>query len=60
MNEEPSFTQLAEMDELNLLLLDLEMMDVKVLGRRYTWYHPNGIVMSRIDRAFVSEEWIQN
>jgi len=29
----------------------------KVLGRRFTWYHPNGRSMSRIDRMLISEEW---
>jgi len=35
--------------------MDLE--DLNVLGRRFTWYHPNGCSMSRIDRVLVSEEW---
>jgi len=26
-------------------------------GRKFTWYKPNGLVKSRIDRFLVSKEW---
>ena len=34
-------------------------MDVLV-DRKYTWYKSNGTAKSILDRALVSEEWIQN
>jgi len=43
----------------NEFLRDVELDDLNLLGRRYTWYHSNGIAMSRIDRVLVSEEWTQ-
>jgi hypothetical protein len=36
----------------------MELVDLPVLGRKFTWFHPNGRSMSRIDRALVSEDWI--
>jgi exonuclease III len=40
---------------------DLNMIDLPLLGRRYTWFHSNGISMSRLDRChcFVSLEWLE-
>ncbi|PNY03509.1 cysteine-rich receptor-like protein kinase, partial [Trifolium pratense] len=34
------------------------LLDLPVLGRKFTWFHPNGRAMSRIDRALVSEDWL--
>lgn len=35
----------------------MEVEDLNVLGRRFSWYHPNGRSMSRIDRVLIYEEW---
>jgi hypothetical protein len=37
---------------------NMELVDLPVLGRNFTWFHPNGITMSRIDRLMVSEDWL--
>ena len=29
-----------------------------MVGRKFTWYKPNGMVKSRIDRVLVSKEWL--
>jgi len=31
--------------------------DLNPLGRKFTWFHSNGVAMSRIDRVLVSEDW---
>lgn len=54
---EPSRESLLEMNLLGDLHRDLEVLDVSLMGRRFTWYHPNGQTISRIDRALISEEW---
>ncbi|WJX33767.1 hypothetical protein P8452_21944 [Trifolium repens] len=36
---------------------DLELVDLPILGRRFTWYHASGLAMSRIDRMLISDEW---
>ena len=58
VNEEVSSGRILEMNFFNSFLLEVELLDLDPLGRRYTWVHSNGRTMSRIDRALVSEEWI--
>jgi hypothetical protein len=36
----------------------MDLVDLPVLGRRFSWFHSNGISMSRIDRMLVSEDWL--
>jgi len=33
------------------------LRDIPVVGRKFTWYRPNGMARSRLDRVLVSEEW---
>lgn len=33
------------------------MEDKNMLGRRFTWYHPNGRAMIQIDSVLISGEW---
>jgi hypothetical protein len=58
MNEEVSYTQREEMLGYNNFVREVQLEDLSVLGRRFTWYHPNETSMSRIDRVLISEEWI--
>ena len=39
-------------------LEEVELEDLNPLGRKFTWYHTNGVAMSRIDRTLVSENWV--
>ncbi|GKV44307.1 hypothetical protein SLEP1_g51499 [Rubroshorea leprosula] len=34
------------------------LIDLPLVGRRFTWYNSNGKYMSRIDRFLLTEEWI--
>jgi len=34
-------------------------MDIPMVGRKFTWYKPNGSAKSRIDRVLVSKEWME-
>ena len=56
VNEEASSAQVLEMFLFNNFLGEMELEDLGVLGRRFTWYHPNGRSMSRMDRVLISEE----
>jgi hypothetical protein len=38
---------------------DLNLVDLPLLGRHFTWFHANGLSMSLIDRVLVSLDWIQ-
>jgi len=44
------------MNLFNHFLRVVEMEYLRLLGRRFTWYYPNGVSMSRIDRVLISEE----
>ena len=35
------------------------LVDIPTVGKKYTWFKPNGTAKSRLDRFLVSEEWIQ-
>jgi hypothetical protein len=45
-----------EIELFNEVVNVLEVEDVNLVGRKFTWYNSNGIAMSRIDRALISEE----
>ena len=42
----------------NDFIEESELVDVLMVGRKFTWYKPNGSVKSRIDRVLVSREWL--
>jgi len=35
-----------------------EVVDIPLVGRKFTWYKPNGMVKTRIDKVLVSKEWL--
>jgi exonuclease III len=47
----------VEMREFDSFIEGLELNELPLLGRRFTWYHANGVAMSRIDRGLISSEW---
>ncbi|GKU89448.1 hypothetical protein SLEP1_g3583 [Rubroshorea leprosula] len=47
-----------EMKEFDEFILRSELIDLPLVGRKFTWYNSNGKQMSRIDRFLVSEDWI--
>jgi hypothetical protein len=48
----------TEMREFVDFVEGMDLVDLPVLGRRFTWFHSSGSAMSRIDRVFVSEDWL--
>ncbi|GKV03082.1 hypothetical protein SLEP1_g15450 [Rubroshorea leprosula] len=36
------------------------LVDIPLIGRKYTWYHSSGKSMSRLDRFLMTEEWLMN
>jgi len=48
----------------NDFIENFELLDIPMVGRKFTWYKPNGLVKSRIERIFVSKElldvWLNN
>jgi len=48
-----------EMRRFNEFMESSELFDIPMMGRNFTWYKPNGLIKSRIDRILVSKEyWI--
>jgi len=54
---DPSVSQMLEINLFNHFMREVEVEDLRLLGRRFTWCHTNGISMNRIDRVLMSEEW---
>jgi exonuclease III len=46
-----------EVIEFGEFLEALELVDMPLIGRRFTWFHPNGTTMSRLDRVLLSHDW---
>lgn len=57
VNVDSEVSSRLERNLFNNFIRELEVEDINILGRKFTWYHPNGIAMNRIDRVFVSEGW---
>ncbi|MCH91026.1 endonuclease/exonuclease/phosphatase family protein, partial [Trifolium medium] len=47
----------SEMAGFDTFLNSLELIDLPLIGRRFTWFHPNGVSMSRLDRMLISSSW---
>lgn len=48
----------GEMNQFNEFISQMEVVDIPLIGRAYTWYKPNGRVKSRLDRFLVSRDWL--
>ncbi|GKV37932.1 hypothetical protein SLEP1_g45894 [Rubroshorea leprosula] len=46
----------VEMEEFDDFIHNAGLIDLPLVGRKYTWYNSNGQYMSRIDRFLISEE----
>ncbi|GKU99314.1 hypothetical protein SLEP1_g12182 [Rubroshorea leprosula] len=47
----------VEMEEFGDFIHNAGLIDLPLVGRKYTWYNSNGKFMSRIDRFLISEGW---
>ncbi|XP_020223262.1 uncharacterized protein LOC109805546 [Cajanus cajan] len=41
-------------------IIESELVDLPLVGRKYTWYKINGKCMSRLDRFLVSNAWLSH
>lgn len=46
-----------EIQGFNKFIERLEVVDLPLFGRKYTWYRINGSAKSRLDRVLVSRDW---
>ncbi|GLT59702.1 hypothetical protein SLA2020_325070 [Shorea laevis] len=49
-----------ELREFNDFIETTGLVDLPMIGRKFTWYQPNGQSMSRLDRFLFSSEWMRN
>ncbi|GKV45492.1 hypothetical protein SLEP1_g52564 [Rubroshorea leprosula] len=49
-----------EMREFNSFIQDAGLVDLPLVGRRYTWHSANGQHRSRIDKFLLSDDWLKN
>nr|KYP65076.1 hypothetical protein KK1_019694 [Cajanus cajan] len=47
----------VDREEFNSFILDMELEDIQVVGRKFTWYRPNGMARSKLDRFLISNGW---
>lgn len=45
-------------NEFNDWLDDVEVLEPPCIGSKYTWYRPNGTARSKLDRVFISSDWL--
>ena len=46
------------MSEFNEWIEELEMEEAPWVGRKFTWFRPNGSAKSKLDRFRISPEWL--
>ncbi|XP_068474608.1 uncharacterized protein [Phaseolus vulgaris] len=49
----------SEMGSFNNFIESNMLIELPIVGKKYTWFSSNGKAMSRLDRVLVSEEWLQ-
>jgi hypothetical protein len=58
LSQEISVNPSLEMREFGEFIEEMELIDLPLLGRKFTWHHSNGRSMSRLDIILLSEEWL--
>jgi len=48
----------SEIDGFNRFIESNLLLDLPIVGKKYTWFKANGSAKSRLDRSLVSEEWL--
>jgi len=48
-----------EIREFNNFIDKTSVNDISAVGRKYTWYRPNGTAKSRLDRILLTNEWLE-
>jgi len=47
------------MNKFNSFIQSMELNDIPMIGRSFTWYSSNGAAMSRLDRVLLSNHWLE-
>lgn len=49
-----------EMEIFGDFIVGTKLINLSLIGRKFTWYKPDGSTMSRLDRFLISEEWLDS
>lgn len=52
------YDRAGEMESFGNFISEASLIDLPLIGRKYTWYKPDGTAMSRLDRFSISEDWL--
>jgi len=52
-----SFTGGNPLEEFNSFISDMELHDIPLMRRKFTWVRPNGYVKSKLDKFLISSQW---
>lgn len=53
------FLRSQEVREFKNFRAEMDLVDPRILGRKFTWYREDNSAMSRLDKFLLSSEWIQ-
>lgn len=51
-------TLTSEMEEFEDFIDDMGLVNIPLIGRKFTWHRANGTSMSRLERLLLSEDWL--
>ncbi|KAH1246485.1 hypothetical protein GmHk_06G016557 [Glycine max] len=58
LSSSQTVTNSSNMAEFNSWISDMNLEEVRSIGRKFTWYRPNGCAMSKLDRFLLSNNWL--
>ena len=50
--------EVASINDFNEWVSEMECTEIPSVGRKFTWFKPNGVSKSKIDRFLASHEWL--
>ncbi|KAL8497092.1 hypothetical protein ACS0TY_020679 [Phlomoides rotata] len=48
----------SEMERFNNFIEGSDLVKIQLVGRKFTWYRPDGTCKSKLDRMFVNSNWL--
>ncbi|KAL5153812.1 hypothetical protein HKD37_19G053302 [Glycine soja] len=58
LSSSQSVSNSTSITEFNSWISDMAVEEVRCIGRKFTWCRPNGGSMSKLDRFFLSDNWL--
>ena len=58
LSSSQSVSNSTSITEFNSWISDMTVEEVRCIGRKFTWCRPNGGSMSKLDRFFLSDNWL--